>query len=65
MSAPLSSLEIKIDAVLALCRQLRTENAALVAERNQLLESNRTLGQVIDASRARLEALLPHLPEDA
>lgn len=65
MSAPLNSLEIKIDAVLALCRQLRNENSALMAEREHLRELNRQLGQTIETTQSRLESLLPHLPDDA
>lgn len=65
MSAAFSSLEIKIDAVLALCRQLRNENAALRTERDHLIEMNRELSRTIDSTRTRLEAILPQLPDEA
>ncbi|HTJ96131.1 MAG TPA: hypothetical protein VL381_01575 [Rhodocyclaceae bacterium] len=65
MNAPLDSLEHKVDAVLALCEQLREENRALQTQLSALEGVNQTLCNTIDTSRARLEALMNQLPEEA
>jgi cell division protein ZapB len=64
MNAPLDSLETKIDSVLALCERLRDENRALRTQLSALEGVNQTLTNTIDASRARLEALMERLPEE-
>jgi cell division protein ZapB len=64
MNAPLDSLENKIDSVLALCERLREENRALRTQLSALEGVNQTLTNTIDASRARLEALMERLPEE-
>lgn len=64
MNAPLDSLESKIDSVLALCERLREENRALHTQLSALEGVNQTLSNTIDASRARLEALMERLPEE-
>jgi cell division protein ZapB len=64
MTSPLDSLESKIDSVLALCERLRTENRALRGQLSALEGVNQTLTNTIDASRARLEALMNRLPEE-
>ncbi|MBY0339785.1 MAG: cell division protein ZapB [Rhodocyclaceae bacterium] len=64
MNTPLDSLENKIDSVLALCERLREENRALRTQLSALEGVNQTLTNTIDASRARLEALMERLPEE-
>jgi chromosome segregation ATPase len=64
MNTPLDSLESKIDSVLALCERLREENRALHTQLSALEGVNQTLTNTIDASRARLEALMERLPEE-
>ena len=64
MNTPLDSLEGKIDSVLALCERLREENRALRTQLSALEGVNQTLTNTIDASRARLEALMERLPEE-
>ncbi len=64
MNTPLDSLENKIDSVLALCERLREENRALRTQLSALEGVNQTLTHTIDASRARLEALMERLPEE-
>jgi uncharacterized protein (TIGR02449 family) len=64
MNTPLDSLENKIGAMLALCERLRDENRALRTQLSALEGVNQTLTNTIDASRARLEALMERLPEE-
>lgn len=64
MKTPLDSLETKIDSMLALCERLRDENRALRTQLSALEGVNQTLTNTIDASRARLEALMERLPEE-
>lgn len=64
MATPLDSLETKIDSVLALCERLRAENRALRVQLSALEGVNQSLTHTIDASRARLEALMNRLPEE-
>ncbi|HEU6456044.1 MAG TPA: cell division protein ZapB [Roseateles sp.] len=64
MNTPLDSLENKIDSMLALCERLRDENRALRTQLSALEGVNQTLTNTIDASRARLEALMERLPEE-
>lgn len=65
MQAELDTLEAKIRQVADLCQSLRRENIAL---RQQLLsaqQDNKQMGSRLDAAKARLQALLDQLPEDA
>jgi len=64
MTTPLTSLENKIDRMLALYERLRDENRALRTQLSALEGVNQTLTNTIDASRARLEALMERLPEE-
>jgi len=64
MATSLNTLETKIDSVLALCERLREENRALRTQLSALEGVNQTLTNTIDASRARLEALMERLPEE-
>lgn len=65
MHAELDALEARIRQVAELCQSLRKENIAL---RQQLLASQQDVKQLnakLDAAKARLQALLNTLPEDA
>ena len=65
MHAELDTLEAKIRQVAELCQSLRRDNIAL---RQQLLSSqqdNKQLTTRLEAAKARLQALLETLPEDA
>ncbi len=64
MATSLNTLETKIDSVLTLCERLRAENRALRTQLSALEGVNQTLTNTIDASRARLEALMERLPEE-
>jgi cell division protein ZapB len=65
MHAELDTLEAKIRQVAELCHTLRQDNIAL---RQQLLsaqQDNKQLTTKLEAAKARLQALLDTLPEDA
>jgi len=65
MHAELDTLEAKIRQVADLCQSLRRENIAL---RQQLLvaqQDNKQMSTRLDAAKARLQALLDQLPEEA
>jgi cell division protein ZapB len=65
MQAELDTLEAKIRQVADLCQNLRRENIAL---RQQLLsaqQDNKQMSSRLEAAKARLQALLEQLPEDA
>lgn len=65
MHAELDTLEARIRQVAELCQSLRRENIAL---RQQLLaaqQDSRQMTTRLDAAKARLQALLETLPEDA
>lgn len=65
MHAELDTLEARIRQVAELCQSLRRENSAL---RQQLLtaqQDNKQQATRLEAAKARLQALLHTLPEDA
>ncbi|PKO84684.1 MAG: hypothetical protein CVU17_00400 [Betaproteobacteria bacterium HGW-Betaproteobacteria-11] len=61
-SDPFTTLEHKLDRLLALMDNLRLENAGLRARVNALESEKNTLEQKIATACARLEALRDQLP---
>lgn len=62
MNGDLDSLEQKIEQVLALCSQLRSENHGLRDQLAELEQRNQSLVSRVDTARVRLEALMDKLP---
>jgi len=65
MHAELDALEDKIRQVTALCRTLRQENIDLRQQLLAVQQENRQATARLEAAKARLEALLETLPEEA
>ena len=65
MHAELDALEDRIRQVTALCRMLRQENIDLRQQLLAVQQENRQATARLDAAKARLEALLETLPEEA
>lgn len=63
MEIELTPLESKIAQVVALCQSLRAENAALRHALAEVTGERDRLAGKLDAARARLEAVLHHLPD--
>ena len=63
MNDELDSLEQKIEQVLAMCTQLRSENHVLRDRMAGLEQQNLSLASRAEAARTRLEALMEKLPE--
>lgn len=63
MDADLSTLEQKIEKVVAFCQALREENRQLRGRVADLEDEKQALAGKIDTTRARLEALMERLPE--
>lgn len=63
MLSELSSLESKLDQLLAVHMALRTENQELRTRVAALEAENRQLDEKVEGARLRLEALLAKLPE--
>jgi cell division protein ZapB len=63
MDAELKALEEKINQLVELTQRLRNDNRGLRQQLAQAVNENRRLGEKVDAAKARLEALLEHLPE--
>ncbi len=64
MDADLSTLEQKVEDVVAFCHRLREENHALRGRVAGLEGENRALTEKIDTTLVRLEALMDHLPSE-
>lgn len=64
MSVSLDNLERKVDAIVAVCASLRSENQALRAQVAGLQAEKAALTSKIDITRERLEALMTRLPEE-
>lgn len=64
MSADLSSLEQKVENVVAFCVRLREENVALRSRIAGLESEKQTLTEKIDTTLVRLEALMERLPTE-
>lgn len=65
MQAELDALEDRIRQVAELCHALRQENLALRQQLVTAQQDNKQLATRLDAAKARLQALLDALPEDA
>ena len=63
MNGELDSLEQKIEQVLAMCAQLRSENHELRDRMAGLEQQKQALVSRAEAARTRLEALMEKLPE--
>jgi uncharacterized protein (TIGR02449 family) len=64
MSADLSSLEQKVENVVAFCQRLREENVALRGRVAGLESEKQALTEKIDTTLVRLEALMERLPTE-
>lgn len=64
MSVSLDHLERKVEQIVAVCSNLRSENQALRAHVASLEIEKAALTQKIDVTRERLEALITRLPEE-
>ena len=64
MENELNALESKLAQLIQISGQLRTENHQLRQELAQALSHNRLCNDKIDSAKARLEKLLPTLPEE-
>jgi len=65
MHAELDTLEAKIRQVAELCQSLRQDNIALRQQVLAAQQDNKQLTTRLEAAKARLQALLDTLPEDA
>ncbi|MFY9329586.1 MAG: hypothetical protein WAO76_16455 [Georgfuchsia sp.] len=64
MNGELDSLEQKIEQVLAMCAQLRSENHVLRDRMVEFEQLNQTLVSRAETARTRLEALLDKFPAE-
>lgn len=65
MDGDLSSLDRKIEQVVAFCQTLREENHALRDRVAGLEQEKQALVEKMDTARVRLEALMDRLPEES
>jgi cell division protein ZapB len=63
MDAELKALEERIVQLVELTQRLRQDNLGLRQQLAQSANENKRLTEKVDAAKARLEALLEHLPE--
>ncbi len=63
MDAELKALEDRIGQLVELTQRLRLDNRDLRQQLAQAASDNKRLSEKVDAAKARLEALLEHLPE--
>jgi uncharacterized protein (TIGR02449 family) len=64
MNGDLDSLEQKIEQVMAVCGQLRSENHALRAQVVELEQKKQLLVSRAESARERLETLMDKLPAE-
>ena len=64
MDADLKTLEDRIGQLVDLTQRLRSDNRDLRQQLAQAVSDNKRLGEKVDAAKARLAALLEHLPEE-
>jgi cell division protein ZapB len=65
MRAELDTLEAKLRQVAELCQSMRRDNVALRQQLVAAQHDNKQLATRLDAAKARVQALLDALPEDA
>lgn len=65
MDGDLSSLDRKIEQVVAFCQTLREENHALRDRVAALEQEKQALAGKMEEARTRLEALMDRLPEES
>lgn len=63
VEAELTALEERIAQAAELCQRLRSDNAELRRQIEQLHQENQMLSGRVDSARARLESLLQQIPE--
>jgi len=63
MEAELKALEERIGQLVDLTQRLRDDNRSLRQQLAHAANENKRLAEKVDAAKARLEALLEHLPE--
>lgn len=63
MESDLKALEERIGQLIELTQRLRNDNRELRQGLAQAANENKRLNEKVDAAKARLEALLEHLPE--
>jgi cell division protein ZapB len=63
MEAELSSLDDKISQLVQLTQKLRQDNSQLRQNLASALSENKRLSEKVSTAKARLEALLAHIPE--
>lgn len=64
MEAEFNSLDEKIGQLVQLCSDLRAENRSLRQQLLVLEQDKLALSQKVDGAKARIAALLNHLPEE-
>ena len=57
----LSTLEVRIDALVKLCDELRAENQALKSQQSNLLAERASLIEKSELARTRVEAMIARL----
>lgn len=63
MNIDISSLEAKVERVVAFCEALRAENHALRERVSGLERENRALAERMTTARERIETIMEKLPE--
>lgn len=64
MDPDISSLERKVEQVVAFCQQLRDENHALRERVASLEQEKQALAERMGTARTRLEAMMERLPAE-
>jgi cell division protein ZapB len=64
MDAELKALEDRLGQLIELTQRLRSDNRDLRQQLAYAANENKRLAEKVNAAKARLEALLDHLPEN-